>query len=74
MSPSNAFSVSAKILEFVHLPLVFFFASYDDVLVILETCTCRDEVTADDVLLQALEVVDPCADCSLREDLCRLLE
>lgn len=39
-----------------------------------ETCTCGDEVTADDVLLHALEIVDLAVDGSFVEDLGGLLE
>ncbi len=49
-------------------------ASDDDVLVVLETCTGRDQVTADDVLLEAFEVIDATADSGFAENLGCLLE
>ena len=47
---------------------------YDDALKFALTCAGRDEVTADDVLLQTLEGVDLTADSSFTEHFGGLLE
>ncbi len=47
---------------------------HKDFLEILLTCTGRNRVTADDILLQTFEVVDTAADCSFAEHLGGFLE
>jgi|GEM_PF-4878547 len=61
-------------LEFVELLCKFVLASDDDVLVGLETCSGRNQMSADDILLKSFEVVNAAADCSFAEDLGGLLE
>lgn len=48
--------------------------SNQDFLEFLLTGTCRDRVSADDILLKALECIDAAADSSLAEHLGSLLE
>ena len=48
--------------------------SNQDLLEFLLTCTCRDRMSADDVLLKTLESVDAAADSCLAEHLGSLLE
>ena len=59
-----------KLVQFIYS---FVAATDHDILVVLKTGTCRDEVTADDVLLQTLEVIDATADSGFAEDLGSLL-
>ena len=61
-------------LKFVQFIDCFVSPADHDILVVLETGTCRDEVTADDVLLQTLEVIDAATDGGLAENLRCLLE
>lgn len=49
-------------------------AADDDVLILLETGPCRDQMTADDILLEAFEVVYAAAHRGFAEDLGGLLE
>ncbi len=50
------------------------FASYDESVVFAQTCTCGDQVTADNVFLHALEGIGLAVDCCFVEHLCGLLE
>ena len=61
-------------LEFVEFLRELVLASYDDVLIFLQTGTGRNQVTADDILLEAFEVVDAAADGGFAEHLGGLLE
>ena len=63
-----------EILKLAHLSLVLVLAADQDVLELLLTGTGRNEVTADDVLLEAFEVIDTTSDRGLAEHLGGLLE
>ena len=53
---------------------VFLLVMYSDLSELTHTGTCRDEVTADDVLFHALQVIDFTADSGFVEYLSGLLE
>ena len=61
-------------LEFAHFLFVLILASDDDVLELLLTGTGRNEMTADDILLETFEVIDTGSDGRLAENLGCLLE
>ena len=62
------------LLEICKILLLVDSRSNEDFLELLLTCTCRDRMTADDILLKTLESIDATADCCLAEYLCGLLE
>ena len=45
-----------------------------NVAVVLQTCTCRNQRTDNDVLLQTGQRISLALDCSIRQDACSLLE
>ena len=61
-------------LEFAHLSLVLVLTADQDVLELFLAGSGRNEMTADDVLLQAFEVVNTATDSGLAENLRGLLE
>ena len=62
------------LLEICKILLLVYSWSYKDFLELLLSCTCRDRMTADDILLKTLESIDATADSCLAEYLCSLLE
>ena len=62
------------LLEICKILLLVYSRSNEDFLELLLTCTCRDRMTADDILLKTLESIDATADRCLAEYLCILLE
>ena len=62
------------LLEICKILLLVNSRSNQNLLELLLTCTCRDRMTADNVLLKTLESVDSTADSSFAEHLCSLLE
>ena len=54
--------------------LIFFLRANDEFVEIAETCTCRNQLTKDYVLLQTNEMIHLSADCCLVENLGGLLE
>ena len=64
----------SPVLQFAHGLLVLFHRGDQDFLEFLLAGTCRDCMSADDILLQAFEVVDAASDGCLAEHLGGLLE
>ena len=61
-------------LQFVHFFYVVLLAADNNILELFLTGTCRNEVTADDILLKTLEIIHTSADSGFAEDLGCLLE
>ena len=55
-------------------PIVFFPTADNNLVELAQTCTCRYEMTTDDILLHALKVVALTIDSGIVEDLGGLLE
>ena len=62
------------LLEICKILLLVDSWSNEDFLELLLTCTCRDRMTTDDILLKTFESIDATADSCLAEYLCSLLE
>ena len=72
--PVSFTDIREEPLEFVHFLFVLVLGTDDDVLELLLTGTSRDEMSADDILLESLEVIHTTSDGCLRENLRGLLE
>ena len=72
--PVSFTDIREEPLEFVHFLFVLVLGTDDDVLELLLTGTCRDEMSADDILLESLEEIHTTSDGCLRENLRGLLE
>lgn len=70
--PDNYYE--GNLLKVIHFLEIILLAAYYDVLEFLLACAGWNEVTADDILFQAFEVIDAGADCGLAENLGSLLE
>ena len=67
-------SIYGDLLEICKILLDICCWSNENLLELLLTGTCRDWMSADNVLLKTLESINTTADCSLAEYLCSLLE
>ena len=71
---SSSSNICRDLLEICKILLHVHSRSNEDLLELLLTCTCRDRMSADDILLKTLESIDATADSRLAEHLCSLLE
>mgnify|MGYP003303535384 CR=1 FL=1 len=71
---STVLFIVASLLELSEVCSDFLLRSDQDFLEVLLAGTCRDSVSADDILLKTLEIVYAAADSSLGENLGSLLE
>ena len=71
---SASFIVIINLLEICKILLSIGSRSHEDFLELLLTCTCRDRVSADDILLKTFKVVYATSDSGLAEYLGCLLE
>ena len=74
MMESASFENMYYLLEICKILLLVNSWSNEDFLELLLTCTCRDRMSADDILLKTFERVDASADSRLAEYLGGLLE
>ena len=71
---SASLDIVSERLKVVHFLEIILLAAYHDILELLLACAGRNQMTADDILLQALKVIDTATDCGLAEHLGGLLE
>ena len=74
MMESASFENMYYLLEICKILLLVNSWSNEDFLELLLTCTCRDRMSTDDILLKTFECVDTSADSRLAEHLGSLLE